>query len=151
MPSAPAKTENAGRGARLDSWKEIAAYLGKAERTVKRWEKERGLPTHRLPGSGNASVYAYTAELDQWLKSGTAPEPQGSPVYDAGPRQDQLLIPATRETEPNPKAAPTYPKPESLLPPVSGGAGCWHFAGSCSQALSAQPSIHQLFGQAASV
>ena len=27
MPSAPAKTENAGRGARLDSWKEIAAYL----------------------------------------------------------------------------------------------------------------------------
>ena len=59
MPSAPAKTENAGRGARLDSWKEIAAYLGKADRTVKRWEKERGLPAHRLPGLGNASVYAY--------------------------------------------------------------------------------------------
>ena len=27
MPWAHAKTENAGRGARLDSWKEIAAYL----------------------------------------------------------------------------------------------------------------------------
>jgi tetratricopeptide (TPR) repeat protein len=118
MPSAPAKTENAGRGARLDSWKEIAAYLGKAERTVKRWEKERGLPAHRLPGSGNASVYAFTAELDEWLKSGTALEPQGSPVYDTDLRQDQLPSAATRATEPNPKAAPTYPKPESLLPPA---------------------------------
>jgi tetratricopeptide (TPR) repeat protein len=118
MPSAPAKTDNAGRGARLDSWKEIAAYLGKAERTVKRWEKERGLPAHRLPGSGNASVYAYAAELDQWLKSGTAPEPEGSPVYSSDPRQDQLPSPVTRETEPNPKAAPTHPKPEVLLPPA---------------------------------
>ncbi len=118
MPSAPEKTDNAGRGPRLDSWKEIAAYLGKAERTVKRWEKERGLPAHRLPGSGNASVYAYTAELDQWLKSGTAPEPEASPEFDADPRQDQLLAPTTRETDPNAKAAPTYPKPESLLPPA---------------------------------
>jgi tetratricopeptide (TPR) repeat protein len=118
MPSAPAKTENAGRGARLDSWKEIAAYLGKAERTVKRWEKERGLPAHRLPGSGNASVYAYTVELEQWLKSGTAPEPEASPECDADPRQDQLPSPATRETEPNAKAAPIYPKPEALLPPA---------------------------------
>ena len=29
---------------RLDSWKEIAAFLGRDERTVRRWEKERGLP-----------------------------------------------------------------------------------------------------------
>ena len=33
---------------RLDSWKEIAAFFGRAERTVKRWETERGLPVHRV-------------------------------------------------------------------------------------------------------
>ena len=55
--------------ARLDSWKEIADYLGKAERTVKRWETERSLPIHRLPGGGRASVYAFTDELDAWLLS----------------------------------------------------------------------------------
>ena len=35
---------------RLDSWKAIAAYLGRDMSTVIRWEKEKGLPVHRLPG-----------------------------------------------------------------------------------------------------
>ncbi|MEI9967650.1 MAG: helix-turn-helix domain-containing protein [Terracidiphilus sp.] len=56
-------------GIRLDAWKEIAAYLRRSERTVKRWERERGLPTHRLPGKGRSSVFTYTGELDEWLKS----------------------------------------------------------------------------------
>ena len=64
------KTDVAGLGTRLDGWKDIAAYLGKVERTVKRWDADRGLPTHRVPGGGRASVYAYTRELDEWLKSG---------------------------------------------------------------------------------
>jgi len=55
-------------GKRLDSWKEIAAFFGRAERTVKRWESERGLPVHRLPGSGRSSVFAYSDELADWLK-----------------------------------------------------------------------------------
>ena len=29
---------------RLDSWKEIAAYLKRGARTVQRWEREEGLP-----------------------------------------------------------------------------------------------------------
>src|ERR1041385_1511743 len=33
---------------RLDSWKAIAAYLGRGVRTVQRWEREEGLPVHRL-------------------------------------------------------------------------------------------------------
>jgi tetratricopeptide (TPR) repeat protein len=53
---------------RLDSWKEIAAFLGRAERTVKRWEAERGLPVHRLPGGGRSAVFAYKNELAEWLK-----------------------------------------------------------------------------------
>lgn len=55
-------------GNRLDSWKEIAAFLGRAERTVKRWETERGLPVRRVPGGGRSAVFAYTHELEEWLK-----------------------------------------------------------------------------------
>jgi Tfp pilus assembly protein PilF len=58
---------------RLDGWKDIAAYLCKAERTIKRWEADRGLPIHRLPGGTRASVYAYQGELDDWLKSSDIP------------------------------------------------------------------------------
>src|SRR5215469_3882771 len=53
---------------RLDSWKEIAAFFARAERTVKRWESERGLPIHRVPGRGRSAVFAYRDELAAWLK-----------------------------------------------------------------------------------
>jgi tetratricopeptide (TPR) repeat protein len=52
---------------RLDTWKEIGAFFGRDERTVKRWETTRGLPVHRVPGAGRANVYAYTSELTEWL------------------------------------------------------------------------------------
>lgn len=64
---------------RLSSWKEIAAYLRREVRTVVRWEKERGLPVHRVPGGQGRSVFAFTDELDRWaageLSAGT---PSGS-------------------------------------------------------------------------
>ena len=53
---------------RLDSWKEIAAFFARAERTVKRWEAERGLPVHRVPGKSRSAVFAYSDELSDWLK-----------------------------------------------------------------------------------
>jgi TolB-like protein/Tfp pilus assembly protein PilF len=59
------------QGQRLDSWKEIAAFLGRGERTVKRWETERGLPVRRVPGGGRSAVFAYTKELSEWLKGKT--------------------------------------------------------------------------------
>src|SRR3954462_11235126 len=58
-------------GRRLSGWKEIGAFFGKNERTVKRWES-RGLPVHRLPGTTKAAVFAYTRELEAWLTSGNA-------------------------------------------------------------------------------
>jgi Tol biopolymer transport system component len=51
---------------RLDSWKEIAAYLKRSVRTVMRWEREEGLPVHRHLHTKSGTVYAYTAELDAW-------------------------------------------------------------------------------------
>ena len=54
-------------GRLLDSWKAIAAYLGRDVRTCQRWERELGLPVHRLDGSPKARIYAYRDELDRWL------------------------------------------------------------------------------------
>lgn len=54
---------------RLDSWKEIAAFFDRDERTVKRWEKERGLPVYRVPGSVRGGVFAYADELAEWLQA----------------------------------------------------------------------------------
>jgi Tol biopolymer transport system component len=54
---------------RLDSWKEIADYLKRDVRTVIRWEKEKRLPVHRVPGGQRQSVFAYTSEIDAWLGS----------------------------------------------------------------------------------
>lgn len=53
-------------GARLDSWKEIAAYLKRDVATVRRWEKREALPVHRHIHDKLGSVYAYVAELDAW-------------------------------------------------------------------------------------
>jgi len=52
---------------RLDSWKEIADYLGRDVRTVIRWEKEKALPVRRVPGGKRQGVFAYSAEIDQWM------------------------------------------------------------------------------------
>jgi len=54
---------------RLDSWKEIAAYLKRDERTVRRWERE-GLPVHRHMHKKQASIYAYKAEIEAWWSHG---------------------------------------------------------------------------------
>jgi Tol biopolymer transport system component len=54
---------------RLDSWKEIAAYLGRGIRTVQRWEREEGLPVHRLVHGKRGSIYAHREELADWWES----------------------------------------------------------------------------------
>ena len=55
--------------AQLDSWKEIAAYLGRDVTTVQRWEKCEGMPVHRHVHDKRSSVYALTPELDAWRES----------------------------------------------------------------------------------
>jgi TolB-like protein/thioredoxin-like negative regulator of GroEL len=80
---------------RLDSWKEIAAYLKRDIRTVQLWEKKEGLPIHRHTHASRASVYAFPAEIDAWqqnrkpaavieaetpLESVTSPEPTVVPA-----------------------------------------------------------------------
>ncbi len=60
--------QNARAPDRLDSWKEIAVYLRRGERTVRRWEETEGLPVHRHSHQKQATVYAFRSELDVWLE-----------------------------------------------------------------------------------
>ena len=65
----PARTSND----RLDSWKEIAAYLKRDVTTVRRWEKREGMPVHRHVHDKLGSVYAFRSELDAWTISRNPP------------------------------------------------------------------------------
>jgi len=64
-----ARIRYAGAVARLDSWKEIAAFLKRGLRTVQRWEREEGLPVHRLAHAKRGTVYANPDELTAWWES----------------------------------------------------------------------------------
>ena len=54
---------------RLDSWKQIAAYLGRDVTTVQRWEKREGMPVRRHLHDRIGSVSASRRELDAWMRS----------------------------------------------------------------------------------
>jgi Tol biopolymer transport system component len=68
---------------RLDSWKEIAAFLGRGIRTVQRWEREEGLPVHRLAHAKRGSIYANRDELSAWWESRRLTLTSSAPVTDA--------------------------------------------------------------------
>jgi Tol biopolymer transport system component len=80
---------------RLDSWKEIAAYLNRDVTTVQRWEKREGMPVHRHLHDRMGSVFASRAELDIWArgrnlraapeseKKALSPTPPAEPPYSA--------------------------------------------------------------------
>ncbi|CAN5743076.1 hypothetical protein BH10ACI4_BH10ACI4_00390 [soil metagenome] len=75
---------------RLDSWKEIAAYFGKDVRTVRRWEQDRKLPVHRIPGSDRSGVFAYVSEMESWLHRAKREEEihgSESDAHGSGPDQ----------------------------------------------------------------
>lgn len=66
-------------GRRLESWKEIAAYLRRDVRTVQRWEQTDGLPIHRLRRAQRPIPYAYAAELDAWWTGRSDGTPRTEP------------------------------------------------------------------------
>lgn len=76
---------------RLDSWKEIAEYLGRDVRTAMRWAKTQGLPVRRVAGGRGRSVFAFADEIDAWLAGQPGSEPPAAhetasaPVDGHGP------------------------------------------------------------------
>jgi TolB-like protein len=65
----PASESHRSGTDKLESWKEIAAYLRRGVRTVRRWEKEEGLPVHRHVHNSLGTVFARRPEIDAWLES----------------------------------------------------------------------------------
>jgi hypothetical protein len=51
----------------LNSWKEIAMYVGRGVRTVQRYELRLGFPVRRPAGMFRGSVMAFSDEIDAWL------------------------------------------------------------------------------------
>lgn len=77
---------------RLDSWKAIADYFGRSVRTVMRWERDRNLPVHHMPGGGTRTVFALVDELDAWMAgehgvaaAAEAPVAVAVPLPDSSP------------------------------------------------------------------
>ena len=88
---------------RLDSWKEIAAYLNRDVTTVQRWEKRERMPVHRHVHEKRGSVYALTEELDDWIQSRRsragetqADETGDDEIQNASETEDPQGIPSER-------------------------------------------------------
>lgn len=77
-------------GDRLDSWKEIALYLNRGVRTVRRWEKDEGLPVHRHVHRTQASVYAFKSEIDSWRQN-----PARLPAFSPREAKSIVVLPFT--------------------------------------------------------
>ena len=52
----------------LESWKQIAHYLDRSERTVRRWEANEALPVHRRGHEKQDTVFAYKHEIEAWSR-----------------------------------------------------------------------------------
>jgi Tol biopolymer transport system component len=103
------RTDSKSNGTRLDSWKEIAAYLRRDIRTVQRWEKLEALPVHRHQHLKRGSPFAYASELDAWW------EGRGREL------ETVEIVPA---------ATPVEPEPVRIAPASSTQAPLrWLFAG----------------------
>lgn len=71
----------------LESWKQIAAYLDRSERTVRRWEVQEGLPVHRRAHQKQDTVFAYPHEVEAWARLHTK---LPDPVTPAAPLPEDL-------------------------------------------------------------
>jgi hypothetical protein len=105
---------------RLNSWKDIASYLGKGVRTVQRWESHLGLPVRRVDPESAHSVFALKSEIDVWLLNGgrdreTAhhPDPPDSadPSLGPAPRIAVEPVPKPPETSGRATASPGFTAP----------------------------------------
>lgn len=116
VPPPAASAETSG-GDRLESWKEIAAYLKREVRTVQRWEKIAGLPVHRLRIDKLGSVYAYKFELDAWREQrhlGLEPEEEEKEQGKQPELEEQLPDEPLEQAD----ASLAPPRPRQLLPTV---------------------------------
>jgi tetratricopeptide (TPR) repeat protein len=93
-------------GERLDSWKEIAAYLKRSVRSVQRWEAEEGMPVRRHLHDKRGTIYGFKPELDAWWKE------RGAILVDRNGEEEIESLPA-------PEPAALVPDPTIEVVPTS--------------------------------
>ena len=86
----------------LNGWKEIADCLGRAVRTVQRWES-LGLPVRRPNRRDRSAVIVFSHDLDEWLRSAPRRDKSGqdqSPTAKprSGPFRTRILVVDDDET-----------------------------------------------------
>lgn len=75
----------------LRGWKDIAAFLGTSSRSAQRWERELGMPVHRLRETTGSVVSAYPSELDAWRRGLSAElAAQAAGDTESGEEPDRL-------------------------------------------------------------
>src|SRR6266446_2819030 len=94
-PPPPSSTRigDEGPSDRLDSWKDIAAYLKRDVSTVQRWEKRERMPVHRHVHDKLGTVYGFRLELDAWWRGRGLGLPQ-----QQSPAVETTATPATLES-----------------------------------------------------
>jgi Tol biopolymer transport system component len=112
LPSAAPRSGADSSTDRLDSWKEIAAYLRRDVTTVQRWEKREGMPVHRHLHDKVGSVYAFQAELDAWVRGRHAAMAGGREADDPGAGA------TASEPASNPESAAVPPIARAVRRPV---------------------------------
>jgi serine/threonine-protein kinase len=108
MSKSPENTSDTRAGttaSRLESWKEIAAYLRRDVTTVQRWEKREQLPVRRHRHGKLGSIYAFTSEIDAWREQRSARlEPH---MTDGDQSIERHVAPSTQAGVANHKAQPS--------------------------------------------
>lgn len=111
-----AGTDGTG-GRRLVGWKAIGQFLRCTERTARRWEADRGMPVHRIPGGGRSSVWASTDELSDWLQA-LPSDVQATLRAEAGTDTAAAIVPPVRPDTPT--AAEATPDARAVGGAVAG-------------------------------
>jgi len=81
----------------LESWKQIAGFLDRSERTARRWEEAEGLPVHRRGHEKKDTVFAFKHEIEAWSRSRTkcpaeCPTPQPDRLPQAAQGVNHYLV-----------------------------------------------------------
>ena len=113
----------------LESWKQIAGYLGRSERTVRRWETLEGLPVHRRKHQKQDTVFAHIHEIDRWRRH----------------RTQRLLRPSLAVNSESPTSASADPPTNSYLTEydwITRTIDCYIAGGRAGDGEAMRPAFH---------
>ena len=116
---------------RLDGWKAVAAHVRKSVRTAQRWERELGLPVHRMQTETGEIVYGLVSEIEAWVRDrergpGVARTPSAAAASSGPIELPQVDQAFTESAAFPPQIAPSVAGPvaagRTVLPWFAGGS-----------------------------